>query len=102
MTRRRRLFSVEISTARDPARYAFRVSKSAKTSDNSSRRHGAGLCSTCRFMRKITSDRGSVFIQCGKSVEDPSFPKYPRLPVVTCRGYERIAEPTRLGPTKTG
>jgi hypothetical protein len=23
---------------------------------------------------------------------DPSFPRYPRLPVVVCRGYERVEE----------
>lgn len=49
---------------------------------------GAGLCADCRFMRRMQSDRGSVFLLCGKSADDPSFPKYPRLPVLRCRGYE--------------
>jgi len=48
----------------------------------------AGLCADCRYMRLITSDRGSQFYLCGRSASDPSFPKYPRLPVVECRGYE--------------
>jgi hypothetical protein len=48
-----------------------------------------GLCATCRFARVIRNDRGSTFYLCGKSFEDPSFPKYPRLPVVACSGYER-------------
>lgn len=39
-------------------------------------------------MRKIVSDRGSVFFLCQLSKADPSFPKYPRLPVLQCRGYE--------------
>jgi hypothetical protein len=26
---------------------------------------------------------------CERSKADPSFPKYPRLPVSECRGYER-------------
>jgi hypothetical protein len=47
-----------------------------------------GLCSGCRFMRQIESDRGSVFLLCEHSAIDASFPKYPRLPVLQCRGYE--------------
>jgi hypothetical protein len=48
----------------------------------------AGLCATCKFMRQIESDRGSVFYLCERSATDASFPKYPRLPVLQCRGYE--------------
>jgi hypothetical protein len=36
----------------------------------------------------MESDRGSVFLLCEKSLSDLSFPKYPRLPVLACRGYE--------------
>lgn len=50
----------------------------------------SGLCDSCRWVRTIRSDRGAVFYQCGKSFEDPSFPKYPRLPVMQCRGYEPV------------
>jgi hypothetical protein len=34
---------------------------------------------------------------CGRSATDPRFPKYPRLPVVRCAGYEEApaAEPPR-------
>jgi hypothetical protein len=49
-----------------------------------------GLCATCQHMRQRTSDRGSVFYQCQLSASDPGFPKYPRLPVLQCRGYERV------------
>jgi hypothetical protein len=27
-------------------------------------------------------------VMCERSLTDPSFPRYPRLPVLTCRGYE--------------
>jgi hypothetical protein len=47
-----------------------------------------GLCANCRFMRQITSDRGSTFYQCQLSATDPNFPKYPRLPVLHCTGYD--------------
>jgi hypothetical protein len=48
----------------------------------------AGLCATCGHASAIESDRGSVFIRCELSRVDASFPKYPRLPVLACRGYE--------------
>ena len=47
----------------------------------------AGLCATCVHVRRIVSDRGSVFYLCELSKTDPSFPKYPRLPVVACDGF---------------
>jgi hypothetical protein len=49
----------------------------------------AGLCASCTHVRRITSDRGSVFYLCELSKTDVRFPKYPRLPVVNCPGYER-------------
>jgi uncharacterized protein len=53
----------------------------------------AGLCAVCRHARRIRSDRGSVFILCGLSSADPRFPKYPRLPVLSCDGFRQIAVP---------
>jgi hypothetical protein len=47
-----------------------------------------GLCDTCRHARRITSGRGSRFLLCELSKTDPSFPRYPRLPVLACTGYE--------------
>ena len=49
-----------------------------------------GLCAHCRHSRRIQSDRGSVFFLCKLSESDPSFPKYPRLPVLSCRGYSPV------------
>jgi hypothetical protein len=46
-----------------------------------------GLCATCVHVQIITSDRQSEFVRCGLAKTDPSFPKYPRLPVVQCTGY---------------
>jgi hypothetical protein len=48
----------------------------------------AGLCSQCQHARLIESDKGSVFLLCELSKTDPQFFKYPRLPVLTCPGYE--------------
>ena len=41
-------------------------------------------------MRRIESDRGSIFYLCERSATDARFPKYPRLPVLQCVGYERL------------
>jgi len=49
-----------------------------------------GLCRNCRFMRRMESDRGSVFYLCERSATDARFPKYPRLPVLQCAGYEAV------------
>jgi hypothetical protein len=48
-----------------------------------------GLCETCLHCRLITSDRGSVFYQCARHAAEPQYPKYPRLPVRSCPGYEK-------------
>ena len=47
-----------------------------------------GLCARCKHARTIRSDRGSVFYLCRRSSTDPSYPQYPRLPLLSCRGYE--------------
>jgi len=47
-----------------------------------------GLCARCAHVRLVRSRRGSVFYLCLRSASDPSFPRYPRLPVLACRGYE--------------
>lgn len=52
----------------------------------------AGLCGLCRFSRQITSRRGSVFWICGQHRTDPTFPKYPRLPVLDCDSFEVAVE----------
>ena len=46
-----------------------------------------GLCADCLHARRLESARGSVFILCNLSHADPRFPKYPRLPVLSCDGY---------------
>jgi len=48
-----------------------------------------GLCFDCEHARIVRSDRGSVFYLCRLSATDPSFAKYPRLPVLSCRGYQQ-------------
>ena len=47
-----------------------------------------GLCDACRYQRLVPNTRGSVFSLCERSREDPDFPRYPRLPVLRCPGFE--------------
>ncbi|HLM09463.1 MAG TPA: hypothetical protein VK307_07120 [Thermoleophilaceae bacterium] len=49
----------------------------------------AGLCDSCRHQKLIRNTRGSAFSMCLRSRTEERFPKYPRLPVVRCPGYER-------------
>jgi hypothetical protein len=52
----------------------------------------AGLCADCRHAQKKNSDRGATFYLCARSFSEPSFAKYPALPVRSCLGYERELE----------
>ena len=51
-----------------------------------------GLCRACRHVRIVNSTRGSTFYLCRLAEHDSRFPKYPRLPVLACAGYEPTAE----------
>jgi hypothetical protein len=59
----------------------------------------AGLCETCAHAKVIENDRGSTFYLCERSKTDARFPRYPRLPVVACIGYDekRCTESSRRG-----
>ena len=48
----------------------------------------AGLCAKCLNVRVVQAQRGSIFYRCGLSAVDNVFPRYPRLPVLECIGYE--------------
>lgn len=48
-----------------------------------------GLCAECRHAA-VQASRSSAFLRCGRAAVDPSFSKYPRLPVLACRGYEPL------------
>ena len=54
----------------------------------------AGLCDSCKHVQVNKSDRGPVYYFCRLSASDARFPKYPRLPVVTCAGYEKGEGPS--------
>lgn len=47
-----------------------------------------GLCGDCRHARAVVSSSGARFVQCRLSESDARFPKWPRLPVLSCAGHE--------------
>jgi hypothetical protein len=51
-----------------------------------------GLCATCAHARRVENDRGSVFVRCAYAAVDPSFPKYPPLPMLACIAYRSVQE----------
>jgi hypothetical protein len=64
---------------------------SSEPSATAARGAAVGLCASCRHHREVRNTRGSVFHLCERSRSDSSYPRYPRLPVLSCRGYERAA-----------
>jgi hypothetical protein len=60
----------------------------------------AGLCDHCRHQRRIHTTRGSTFSMCLRSRTDPAYPKYPRLPVLRCPGFEPADQPGGRSSTR--
>jgi hypothetical protein len=56
-------------------------------------RSSFGLCETCVHQQLVRTTRGSTFSLCRRSRTDPSYPRYPRVPVLACPGYESRCEP---------
>ncbi len=48
----------------------------------------AGLCERCRHSVVHHNAKGSAFRLCLLSRTDARFPKYPRLPVLSCSGFD--------------
>ena len=45
------------------------------------------LCERCGWVREVVTPRGSRFLLCGLSRDDPRYPKYPPQPVWRCDGF---------------
>ena len=86
------LLSEDVVLFRSPAPRRFHLRYPAGMPQSPERqvdRAATSLCASCLQARRIESPRGSVFILCELSVTDPRFPKYPRLPVLSCDGYKK-------------
>jgi len=84
-----------VSDERDWSRSDFVTPHDDGAVPSTQRQAGAdpGLCGDCIHARTIKSTRGSIFIKCQVSFTDPQFAKYPRLPVLACRGYAKDTAP---------
>jgi hypothetical protein len=52
----------------------------------------AGLCDTCVHQRVVKNTRGSSFSLCKRAKQEPErYPRYPRVPVLECPGYEALS-----------
>jgi hypothetical protein len=72
--------------ARTRGHLGYRVGV-AQVAGTTNERRPAGLCTDCQYARRVESARRSAFVLCQRSTFDPTFPKYPRLPVIRCSGY---------------
>lgn len=45
-----------------------------------------GLCRDCRHAREVPAERATYWL-CKRSADDPTFARYPRLPIRACRGF---------------
>ena len=48
-----------------------------------------GLCETCQFPKLNQTRRGTVYLRCLRAEWDDALPRYPRLPVTQCAGFEQ-------------
>ena len=46
-----------------------------------------GLCAGCVHARLVSTPRSGFWL-CGRSRTDTSYDRYPRLPMLACRGFE--------------
>ena len=51
-----------------------------------------GLCGACANVQVVESARGPRYYLCRLSFADPAFPRYPRLPVISCAGFVPVGE----------
>ena len=56
-----------------------------------------GLCARCVNVQVIENRRGSHFYRCRLADVDPTFLRYPQLPVISCAGFSWLPQPAPPG-----
>jgi len=82
-------FDIGFAITKTDAKAACYSDLMSRPAENSAPQTLPGLCQDCIHARRIESDRGSIFFLCQLALTDSRFKKYPRLPVLSCLGYER-------------
>lgn len=49
----------------------------------------AGLCGQCVHARVNQTKRGTAYLRCLRAAWDERMARYPRLPVMTCEGFDQ-------------
>jgi propionyl-CoA synthetase len=47
-----------------------------------------GLCAACQHAKINETRRGTAYLRCTRAAWDSRLPRYPRLPVTQCVGFE--------------
>jgi hypothetical protein len=47
-----------------------------------------GLCGACKYAKLNETRRGTAYVRCTRAAWDDALPRYPRLPVTQCGGFE--------------
>jgi hypothetical protein len=50
-----------------------------------------GLCAACQHAKLNETRRGTVYLRCTRAAWDPRLPRYPRLPVAECVGFDPVS-----------
>jgi propionyl-CoA synthetase len=60
------------------------------SADSAWRKLGAtpGLCAACAHAKLNETHRGPAYLRCTRAAWDARLPRYPRLPVTECIGFE--------------
>ena len=59
-----------------------------------------GLCLSCRHVYVVPARTGQRYYRCERSSTDERYPKYPRLPVRRCEGYDPRGAPAADEPLR--
>jgi hypothetical protein len=55
-----------------------------------------GLCEACLHAKVTETRRGTAYLRCTRAAWDDRLPRYPRLPVTECAGFEQAGPPPAL------
>jgi hypothetical protein len=47
-----------------------------------------GLCAVCQHAKLNETRRGTAYLRCTRAAWDSRLPRYPRLPVTQCVGFD--------------
>jgi len=50
-----------------------------------------GLCAGCQHAKLNETRRGTLYLRCTRAAWDARLPRYPRLPVTQCVGFEPVS-----------